>query len=188
MEMWRDIRGYEGLYQVSNYGRVRSLDRYVKGKSNSLRLLKGRIIRQIQHGDYLHVLLYRNGVGKWLEVHQLVAQTFIPNPHDYDVVHHKDHDPSNNRVENLEWMPNNEHAAMHAAIRAKERGWGTTVYQYTLDGELVAIFPSTSEAAKQFGFDKNEISICCRGGRHRNKKWIARKTHKGFKWSYNMFN
>lgn len=99
-EIWRPIEGYEGLYEVSSYGRVRSLDRY--DRMNHFR--KGRIMKQSYNGNgYLTVDLCLNGKVKKYLGHRLVAQVFIKNPCNLPQINHIDEDKSNNRVENLEW-------------------------------------------------------------------------------------
>ena len=104
IEEWRPIEGYEGLYEVSSYGRVRSLDKYVKSGYGSYRLRKGKILSPgIRPDGYLFVNLTYNGKHKTITVHRLVAQAFLPNPDNLSEVNHKDEDKSNNRVENLEW-------------------------------------------------------------------------------------
>ena len=104
IEEWRPIEGYEGLYEVSSYGRVRSLDRYVKSKGESYRLHKGRVLSPIKDtGDYLKVDLCCNGKCKTINVHKLVAEAFLPNPDNLPEVNHIDEDKINNRVDNLEW-------------------------------------------------------------------------------------
>ena len=98
-EIWKDIEGYEGYYQVSNKGRIKGIrlvyqyteERILKPFSNQ----KGR--------GYLKVKLIKNGTGKYAYVHRLVAQAFIDNPNHYTEVNHKDENPKNNTVENLEW-------------------------------------------------------------------------------------
>ena len=103
-EIWRPIEGYEGLYEVSNTGRVKSLNRYVKGKGESYSLQKGRVLSPGKDKNgYLFVILTCNGKRKMFLVHRLIAQTFILNPDNLPQVNHKDEDKSNNRVENLEW-------------------------------------------------------------------------------------
>lgn len=176
MEMWRDIRGYEGLYQVSNYGRVRSLDRVIEyyqptAKKLVKTLFKGKILKSnFNYGSgHYQVLLCNNGEEKWHQVHVLVAEAFLPNPSNCDIVHHKDHDTSNNRVENLEWLTKEEHDLGHGTEKSK------VVYQYTLDGDLVAIWASANEAARQLGYSQGNITMCCQG---------KRKSHKGYIWSY----
>ena len=103
-EIWRPVVGYEGLYEVSSYGRVRSLDRYVKGKGESYWLRKGRVLSPIKDTNgYLLINLCCNGKPKTINVHRLVAQAFIPNPDNLLEVNHIDEDKINNRADNLEW-------------------------------------------------------------------------------------
>ena len=95
MEIWKDIEGYEGLYQVSNYGNVRSLNYAKAGK-----------VKELKQGNwrgYKNVDLWKNGKGKSFKVHRLVAQAFIENPNEYLCVNHKDENKQNNHVSNLEW-------------------------------------------------------------------------------------
>lgn len=99
-EIWKDIIGYEGLYQVSSLGRVRSLDRY--DSRNHFR--NGRMLKLSYNTvGYLSVGLHSNGKAKMYMVHRMVAQAFIPNPNNLPIINHKDENPSNNSVENLEW-------------------------------------------------------------------------------------
>ena len=103
-EIWRPVVGYEGLYEVSSYGRVRSMDRYVKCDYERYRLHKGKVLSPGKDKDgYLFVVLSCNGKHKTIAVHRLVAQTFIPNPDDLPQVNHRDENPSNDNVDNLEW-------------------------------------------------------------------------------------
>ena len=100
MEEWKSIPGYEGLYEVSSYGRVRSLDRY--DSRNCLR--SGCILKQKNNGNgYLICSLSKNGIVKNKYIHRLVAEAFIPNPSNIKDVNHKDEDKTNNIVDNLEW-------------------------------------------------------------------------------------
>lgn len=102
-EIWKDIKDYEGLYQVSNYGRVRSLDRC----DNMGRFMDGHILSIGDNGNgYKHVGLSKNGLQKTEYVHRLVAKSFIPNPNNLPQVNHKDENPNNNCVDNLEWCTN----------------------------------------------------------------------------------
>ena len=98
-EIWKDIEGYEGLYQVSNLGDVRSL-KYAGGN-------KVKPLKQDNDGNgYKQVILYKDGKRKNCKVHRLVAMAFISNPNNYKEVNHKDENPSNNNVNNLEWCTN----------------------------------------------------------------------------------
>ncbi len=99
-EIWKDIKEYEGLYQVSNMGRVKSLKR----KDASGHLLNERLLSiAVTHSGYKYVGFYKDNQGKKFKVHRLVAQAFIPNPSDYPQVNHIDEDKTNNCVNNLEW-------------------------------------------------------------------------------------
>ena len=104
IEEWRPVVGYEGLYEVSNTGQVRSLDRYIKNGHSSYRLHKGKVISLLKgEYGYIQVNLYYNGKNYKKYVHRLVAQAFIPNPDNLPQINHKDEDKTNNRVDNLEW-------------------------------------------------------------------------------------
>lgn len=95
-EVWKDIKGYEGLYQVSNLGKVKRLGNNKQMREKTLKERKGK-------GGYLQVLLCEKGAQKSKYVHQLVAFAFIPNPNNYKEINHKDENKINNSVENLEW-------------------------------------------------------------------------------------
>lgn len=104
-ELWKDIKGYEGLYKVSNYGRVKSMSRYRKGINNKLVLLKDKILKSNDDCSkgYLVVSLSKENKHKNYKIHRLVAETFIPNPNNYPQVNHIDGDKHNNNINNLEW-------------------------------------------------------------------------------------
>lgn len=95
MEEWKDIKGYEGKYQISNRGRVKSLG------NNKTR--KEKILRPGKRNNYLFINLYKNGKSKKYNIHRLVAEHFLPNPDNLPVINHKDENKLNNNVENLEW-------------------------------------------------------------------------------------
>ncbi len=153
-ELWRSAKDYEGLYEVSNWGRVRNCR-------------TGRILQPMKNSwGYLQVDLCNDGVHKRCLVHRLVAMAFLSNPDNLAEVNHIDQNKENNCVENLEWC---DHAYNTKYSQAK------TVYQYSLDGKLCGMWSSTAECDK-YGFDHTHIAKCCNG---------TRKTHKGFKWSYN---
>lgn len=190
MEQWKDIEGYEGLYQISSYGRVKSLERNNNGKNqygNCTMCLKEKILKPWNNGkrdSHLRIELRNNGKRETPLVHVLVAKAFIPNPHNYDIIHHIDHNSQNNVVENLMWMSRKEHDKLHSKERGEKQE--KRVYQYTLDGKLVAVWKSAREAARQLGFAQSHISSCCNGGffdKSRNK-WRKRETYKGYRWSY----
>jgi DNA-binding XRE family transcriptional regulator len=115
MESWKPVEGYEGLYEVSDLGRVRSIKR-------SGRILAGC---QVAHG-YIAVSLHKNNQKSMYLVHRLVAKAFIPNPENKSQVNHKDLDKRHNSVENLEWVTpreNIEHALVHKPFSDRQNPW-----------------------------------------------------------------
>jgi hypothetical protein len=176
MEKWKAVVGYEGLYEVSDEGNVRSVDRVV-----GTRHLKGRSmkLKKDKYG-YLTVGLCMNGRHKYLKIHRLVALAHIPNENDKPHVNHLDEIKHHNHVDNLSWCTPKENAnhgtgiARHSEARKNHKAMSKPVEQLTLDGELVASYPSMSEAVRS-GFDLSRIWCCCNG--QRNK-------HKNFRWRY----
>lgn len=152
-EIWKDIEGYEGMYQVSNLGRVKSI------KFRKEKILKpGR-----DTYGYLHISLSKNGERKQYLIHRLVAQAFIANPDNLSMINHKDENPSNNRVENLEWCTakyNNNYGTKIQRIAGK---LSKPVLQFTKDGKLVKEWKSTMDVERNLGYSKGNISSCCTG-------------------------
>ena len=176
METWKNIKGYEGLYQVSNMGRVKSLERKVRHWRGGELTIKERILKPgMDRGGYLLVTLCAGGKQKTLKVHRLVCQAFHKNHENKPCVNHIDEDKTNNAASNLEWCTyeeNNNHGT-HNERMAKTLN--KPVGQYTLDGELIKVWVSAREAQKQAGFSYNHISNVATG---------KHKTHKGFVWKY----
>lgn len=188
-EEWKDIEGYENLYQVSNLGRVKSLG---NGKSNKSKL---KIMKtNLNHKGYPMISLCKDGKSKGYSVHRLVAQAFIPNPDNLPQINHKDEDKTNNRVENLEWCTNeynHNYGTRIERVRQKQIGnpkmktclgkfgkdnpTSKPIIQFTMDGELVRMWFAAKDAQREMGYNDKSISQCCNGNRH---------THKGFKWEF----
>ncbi len=104
---WRDIKGYEGLYQVSDTGLVRSVDRMTTGNRN--RMLKGKLLSQGTNTfGYFVVALCKDGKARTKRVHRLVAEAFLPCDNERPYINHKDGNPQNNQVDNLEWCTQKE--------------------------------------------------------------------------------
>lgn len=160
-EQWRDIIiekngevfDYTGLYQVSNLGKVRN--------SRTGRILKSRTGNKYK---YQHVNLCENGKTKTFLVHRLVATSFIPNPDNLPVVNHKDENPSNNCVENLEWCTvqyNTQYSSHKMKGKPKSDEWKQKINKKVICLETKQVFNSIGEAEEWIG--KGEISACCRG-------------------------
>ena len=103
-EIWKDIKDYEGLYQVSNLGNVRSVEKYIGVNNKFKRKIKQKILKpSVVYNGYLRICLAKNGKHKMFRIHRLVAQTFLSNKNNYEDVNHKDGNKQNNCVNNLEW-------------------------------------------------------------------------------------
>lgn len=170
-EEWRPVVGYEGLYEVSNLGRVRSLPRTMKtrhGKPENRYHLKGRILKQIRTSrGYLVVML---GKGNQAFVHRLVLSAFVPNPENKPFCDHIDADRTNNIVSNLRWATYSENNSHPHAVALHSRPV-LQIDKYT--DEVIQYFPSVKEAGK--ALKTCYISRCCKG---------KQKTTAGFKWEY----
>lgn len=121
-EIWKDVLGYEGLYQVSNLGRVKSLSRIVKYQENHSGLRKERILKQnITKSGYVHVVICINKLKKTVKIHRLVALAFIKNIENKHLVNHINGIKYDNKVENLEWVTSSENI-IHAHKTGLKKG------------------------------------------------------------------
>lgn len=176
-EIWKDIKGYEGSYQVSNFGRVKSLERVVYTKNGSKRCVREIIMKpEICTFDYPCVFLRKNYTKKTKLIHRLVAEAFIPNPDNLPVVNHKDEDKTNCHVDNLEWCTQ-QYNSVYNDVQLRKRWCNIVraVKQYDKDGNFIKEWPSISEAARFYNIAPNNISRCCKG--------ITKTCHK-FMWIY----
>ena len=158
-EIWRDVVGYEGLYRVSNFGRVKSTARLIM-RSNGIHQRVYEKLMPIQidsHTGYNRITLSKDGVSKRIGVHRMVAQAFIPNPDNLPVVNHIDWDRANNHVENLEWCTQ-KHNANHVEWAKTQRV--KPIRQLDLDGNVIATFISSAEASRQTGISRAVICAC----------------------------
>lgn len=184
-EIWLPVVGFEGLYEVSSYGRVKSL--------NYRRTKQEKIIKQEKDRyGYLIINICKNGKRKIIRVHRLVAKAFIDNPNNLETVNHKNEDKTDNRIDNLEWLSRADNIRYGTAqerrilninyqSRTKNTNWkaisekkSKVVYQYSIDGKLIKIWASTQECGIN-GYHRGAVAACCRG---------ERKLHKGYIWSY----
>ena len=167
MEIWKPVKDYEGLYEVSNNGNVRSVDRMVKHSKGGLRLYKGRLMKPYLNSDgYRMVKISKNGVGKIKRVNRIVAETFIPNPYNLATVNHKDENKLNDSVENLEWMSLSDNIRYSCC---------KSINQLTINDEFIRTWESASDVNKELNFNTSNILRCCKG---------KRKSAHGYKWCY----
>ena len=167
-EIWRDIEGYEGLYQVSDQGRVKSLVR--KGRKSE-RILKPGVM----HDGYVGVNLYSGGKPKTLKVHRLVCEAFHENPDNKPQVNHINEIKTDNRASNLEWCTRKQNINHGSRNERVAKAQSKPVAQYAQDGELIKIWPSTREVERQAGFRHGYICQSANG---------KRKQAYGFIWKY----
>lgn len=161
-EVWVDISGYEGLYQVSNWGQVKSFPR--NGTINEIKILKPFKSRN----GYLRIKLCKDGVIKTYYVHRLVAEAFIENPNNLPEVNHINEVKTDNRSENLEYCDhktNINHGSRNERIATSMTNGkrSKAILQFDSQGSLIKEFPSSREVTRQLGYSQGEISKCCNG-------------------------
>ena len=197
-EIWRDIKGYEGKYQISNTGKVKSLERTVWDSRGCYRTVPERILKAQDNGvGYLYIVLCKNGKGKLFYVHRLVGQAFIENPEGYTELNHKDENKQNNCMENLEWCSRSYNLSYNERAKKAGKKAGKKVAE-KLKGRklpeeqikkmskpviginkvngLIVEFPSTKEAERQTGIPHQNIGKCCNGKGY--------KSAGGYYWIY----
>jgi len=180
-EIWKDIVGYEGLYQISNLGNVMSLNYRKRGYSQIL-------VPKKNNRGYLWVELKSNGKRKCMTIHRLVANAFLDNSSALPLINHKDENPINNRVDNLEWCDNSynvlyslkRHERKARALRngkivRKPTKYKQKVIQLTKSGDFVRDWESIQAIHGELGYNNTSITECCKR---------IRKTAYGYKWRF----
>lgn len=190
-EIWKDIIGFEGYYQVSNFGRVKSLPRKVNSpiRNNKTIIRKERILKlgTLPLG-YKQIRLQVGNLDETIRVHRLVAKHFIDNPKLFPIINHIDANPSNNHFKNLEWCTQSHNIKYAYDIGRKKTSpaflipkigidspLSRSVNQFSLDGNFIKKWGFVSEIERTLGFSRPNICKCCRG---------KIKTAYGFKWEY----
>lgn len=168
MEIWKDIIGYEGIYQVSNLGRVKSLNYNRTGKEKIMNSCKGGC-------GYLQICLSKEGKKKNYLVHRLVTQAFLDNPNTLSEVNHKDENKTNNCVDNLEWCSPKYNMNYGSCIERTAKANSIPILQFSKEGNFIRKWESATQVRKESGFLQGNISMCCKG---------KRKSAYGYKWKY----
>ena len=181
IEVWRDIKGYEGLYQISNWGRVKSLPRKYAQKTE-------KILKNCKNGSgYYLVVLNKNGESKNHHIHRLVAEAFIHNPDNLPIINHKNGNKLNNSVENLEWCTYSHNTLESYRLNPREtyspsRGKfgkdhhnSKKVLQYDLNGNFIREWECAREIQRRLNIHVGNISSCLNG---------KRKTTGGYIWKF----
>lgn len=179
-EIWKDIKNYEGYYQVSNLGNVKSLSRKIGNK-----YYKSKMLKKSDNRGYLQVQLWKHSNMKWSLIHRLVAEAFIPNPEHKLQVNHIDGNKSNNEVSNLEWVSRSEnqlHSYHVLKTKPSMKGrFGKThvravkVNQFDKNGNFIKTWDSIIEASKKVGIPACCITNCAK---------LRRKSAGNFIWEY----
>lgn len=188
-EKWKEICEYEGMYEVSSNGNIRSVNRKVFHTSNnSMKTVEGvTLIQEQSNRGYKRVTLSKNGKVEKLSIHRLVAKAFIPNPDNKPHINHIDGDKKNNILSNLEWCTQSENMLHSSKVLGNKAGkpmqgklgkdspFSKKVVQLTKDDTFVNSFYGLHEAQRETGVNKANIGEVCNGNR---------KLAGGFKWKY----
>lgn len=169
-EIWVDIRGYEGLYQVSNMGNIKSMNRRVKHSLYGYMNIKSkRIIAAKNNRGYLTVSLWKNNKGKSFTVHRLVLSMFVDNIKNKKEINHINGNKEDNKLSNLEWSTISENRKHAYDNKFRLPPNKKSVIQKNLNGVIINTFDSICEAERNTGISKQEISKVCTGYRNRKK-------------------
>ena len=172
IEIWKEHPLYNGIYLVSNTGKIKSVNQMIPCKSGTTRIHKGRELRQYKNeSGYLCVVLSIDKKTKIKKVHRLVAETFLSNPKNKPQVNHIDCDKTNNNLSNLEWCTNSENM-IHAyknGLRANDKKARTNEHrkQCVYCVELNKTYKSIKQAAEELGLYSSNICLCCKNNQRK---------------------
>ena len=174
--IWKQIKGFEGLYEVSDEGLVKKLACAAPSKNGGFRNYNEKILKPSKANNSLIVRLVKNGKSSVKCVHRLVAETFIDNPDDLRIVGHKDGDIYNNRADNLVWEYSVKKALKDDGLIYRNMNVkNPTIIQFDLEGNKVRSWESQKDITEQLGISYSVINRCLNG---------YCKTTYGFKWAY----
>lgn len=173
MEEWKDIEGYEGLYQVSSFGRIKSLN-YNNTKQE-------KILQLLNNKGYNSICLSKHNIRKTYKVHRLVAEAFIPNSDNKPCIDHINTDKTDNRVENLRWCTHTENMN-NPFTKEKYNGsnhhLSKSVLQFSINGDFIRKWDCVMDIKRELNYNNSNIGSCCIG---------RKKSSNGFKWKYYDF-
>lgn len=159
--MYKALKGYEGFYEVNEFGKIRSIDRKVKSKDGIIMKFKGRDLKpEINKKGYLIVRLSKNGIAKTRKVHRLVAETFLSNIDNLPEIHHKNHDRKDNRIQNLKWVSKDEQLDEHWRMaQSNKTGARLRVVGHGID----KIYNSAKAVQRELGIDNSNALKVAKG-------------------------
>lgn len=187
-EIWKDVVGYEGLYQVSNLGRVRSMERMCVSKLGSNRTVPPHNLKPSSGRGYLYYNLNKDGICKRVLAHRIVASAFIPNPFGYKTVNHKDEHKTNNEASNLEWCShkyNNDYGQRKKKVSEtcfKNRKNCRIIQHIDTDGNVIKEYNGIKYAALDLGVKKDLIINILRGATKSRREHLLFKYKEGTTW------
>lgn len=162
-EIWKNIEGYEGIYEISNYGRIKNVKR-------------GSLVQHcLNKVGYAVVKLPKEGKRVHHKLHRLIANAFLPNPNNYPVINHKDEVKANNNLSNLEWCTHQYNNTYNQIHYRRNKSHRTSVIKMSIDGVFIESYNSVNEAGASNNIHPSSISNCLRG---------RDKTAAGFRWKY----
>ena len=178
MEIWKDIKGYEGIYQISNLGNIKSLDHYIRQRNNNYKLYHGKTLKPYMTSTgYYKIDLHNGKKRKIMLIHRLIANAFIPNPDDLPEVNHIDGNKTNNNIDNLEWCTRSDNIKhsyknkLHIHCPKNK-----PVKQININtGQIINTYKSINDAARCLDLRHESISACAKG---------VTNSYGGYKWEY----
>lgn len=163
MEIWKSIKGFEDRYEVSTFGRIKSLSRVKVGKSNSSFVTEEKILSLSFNKDgYKKCSLHKDGKRYTYQVHRLVAETFIPNPNNLSQVNHKDWDRTNNTVSNLEWC-SHRYNSENRRIKSNRAFTEYRIAQFDFCGKCIGTYDNINSASLSTDIIPSRIKLCADG-------------------------
>ena len=182
-EIWKDIKGYDGIYQISDRGRVKSVYRVTKYVTGRTRTEKERVLKQeVNLHGYCTLRLCKNSEYKRFFIHRLIANAFIPNPKNKSSINHINSIRDDNEIDNLEWVTHSEnciHGHKYGNMKNSSKvhcgNVGKSVFQISRDGAVIRKYNTMTDASVSTGTLRTNIGLACRG---------KLKTAGGYKWAY----